>query len=170
MENINIKIRATSIIKASYSVCKRFAVLVFTLFMVVNAHAQHDHDADTTKLITKAKRSTDLYVEPAFNFESHRTYTLDFSVTDKDGEPLSGVILLISSIPDDVEDVDDEALLDKSLMSILRTDQYGRVYQQVEAAKIYTNLLVELNMQTEGNKVIVDASETDYVSHHFMLN
>ena len=140
------------------------------LFMGVNAYAQDNYDADTTKLKTKANRSTDLYVEAEFNFDSHRLYTLDFSVTDKDGEPINGAILLVSTIPDGVESVDDQALLNKSLMSIVRTDQYGRVYQQVEAAKIYTNLLVELNMQTEGNKVIVDASETDYVSHHFNVN
>jgi hypothetical protein len=140
-----------------------------TLFMSAQGFAQDDYEADPTKLVTKAKRSSELYVEPAFNFDSHRVYTLDFSVSTAQGEPLSGVFVRVSSLPMGVEQVDDEALLEKALMTSLMTDQYGRAYQQIEVTKLQTNLLIELNMQIEGNQVIFDASQVDTVSYHFTV-
>jgi hypothetical protein len=140
------------------------------VFFCTNTFAQGGYEADANKLRTKASRSNELYVEPSFNFDTYHNYTLDFYVADRNGDPVGNVMIMVSSIPVEVSDIDDPVIEERSFMSILKTDQFGRAYKIVEASYANTNLLVELKQQVEGNKMIIDAHDKEYISHSFTIN
>jgi anti-anti-sigma regulatory factor len=147
--------------------------VLITLCLVLpantNGNTLGNHQPMAGKLDTNASRSKELYVEPEFRFDTFKSMTVDISVVDLNGNPVAGAIALISNIPKDVSDLYDQRLEQKSLIGIVRSDQYGRVYQTLELSSSVTRVLLELNIQSENNKVIIDIDDTQYISHFFQV-
>jgi hypothetical protein len=95
--------------------------------------------------------------------------TVDISVVDINGNPVAGAIALISNIPEEVLDLYDQRLEQKSLIGVVRSDEYGRVYQTLELSSSVKRVLLELNIQSENNKVIIELDNTEYISHFFQV-
>jgi hypothetical protein len=147
--------------------------VLITLFLVLPADANENtlqnHQPMAVKLDTNAGRSKELYVEPEFRFDTFKLMTVDISVVDLNGNPVAGAIALISNIPKDVLDLYDQRLEQKSLIGVVRSDQYGRVYQTLELSSSVKRVLLELNIQSENNKVIIEVDNTEYISHFFQV-
>lgn len=137
-----------------------FLALITSFFSTANT-------ANDYQLESKASNSKELYIDPAFAFATFKTMTVDVSVVDSDGNPISGGIALISDIPEDVLELSDQRLEQKSLISVVRTDDYGRIYQDVEVSNSVTKILLELNIQSQNNKIIVELDNAPYISHLF---
>lgn len=132
-------------------------------------YANQSFDAETQRLQTKAGKSYDLYVESSFNFRTFKTITLDILVTNTQGLPSANKILLVSTIPDGEDDQLEQRYVQKSVLSLIRTDEYGRVYKPIEVSNSISSLLIELNEQTANNKVLIDVPDSLHVSHSFEI-
>ena len=87
------------------------------------ANARERYMLDTEKLVTKAAKSKDLYIEPDFNFQTFNTFTIEWSVNDQDGQLSQGVILRVFSTDNDetVKSVDGLVTLKTPLGMIRKT-------------------------------------------------
>lgn len=148
---------------------KGLKVLSYLLFSSVIFVSAQEHSADIEKLNKQANKSRDLYVEPEFNFLTYKKITVDLQVLDSEGEPVQGVMLMLSAIPEGVEDLSDERLVDKSIFSIVRTDSLGKAYQQIEIPLSINAVFIELNMLNANSQVIMDMYDTAYIQHVFEL-
>jgi hypothetical protein len=150
-------------------------LMLITMFLALflpadaNGNTLQDHQPMAGKLDTNAGRSKELYVEPEFRFDTFKLMTVDISVVDLNGNPVAGAIALISNIPEDVLDLYDQRLEQKSLIGVVRSDEYGRVYQTLELSSSVKRVLLELNIQSENNKVIIEVDNTEYISHFFQV-
>lgn len=158
------------IIKNLPSILYTAAYLYLAVCTVKVANATESYQPDTQRLVTKAAQSKDLYVEPDFNFQTFSTYILELSVNDQNGQPASGVILRIFST--DAENVQSKDSLGapKSLLGIVRTDQYGSVYQTIEISRSVKQILLELNTQSPDNQVLIKLAGQEYISHTFAVD
>jgi hypothetical protein len=127
----------------------------------------HNFSADMDKLETKAGKSRDLYVEADFDFQTFQSVTLDFLVLDAQQLPLDGALLSISLVPDDVVDASDQRLQKKSLLAFVRTDEFGRIYQPLELSNSVKKVLIELDIMRPDNKLIIDVTDTQHITHLF---
>ena len=145
--------------------------LCLLIFLPTSAigNTTQDHQPMAEKLDAKAGRSKELYVEPEFRFNTFKSMTVDISVVDLNGYPVSGAIALISNIPEDVLDLYDQRLEQKSLIGVVRSDESGHIYQQLELSSSVKRVLLELNIQSENNKVIIELDDTRYISHFFQV-
>lgn len=146
------------------------AYLYLAVFTVNVASANVSYQPDIKKLTTKAAQSKNLYVEPDFNFQTFNTYTLELSVNDQDGQPASGVILRVFSSKDENVISENEVVSQKSLLAIVRTDQYGSVYQTIEIPKSIKQVLLELNSKSPDNQVLIELENQEYISHIFAVD
>ncbi|MFT5813519.1 MAG: hypothetical protein ACI9VT_001271 [Psychroserpens sp.] len=148
-------------------------LVLITLCLVLpantNGNTLQDHQPMAGKLDTNAGRSKELYVEPEFRFDTFKSMTVDISVVDLNGNPIAGAIALISNISEDVLDLYDQRLEQKSLIGVLRSDEYGHVYQTLELSSSVTRVLLELNIQSVNNKVIIEVDNRQYISHFFQV-
>ena len=160
--NTGYILRSSSIMIALISLC---------LFSPSSAsgNTRLDNQTMAEKLDTKSGRSKELYVEPEFRFNTFKSMTVDISVVDLNGYPVSGAIALISNIPEDVLDLYDQRLEQKSLIGVVRSDESGHIYQQLELSSSVKRVLLELNIQSENNKVIIELDNTRYISHFFQV-
>ena len=160
--NTGYILRSSSIMIALISLC---------LFSPSSAsgNTRLDNQPMAEKLDTKAGRSKELYVEPEFRFNTFKSMTVDISVVDLNGYPVSGAIALISNIPEDVLDLYDQRLQQKSLIGVVRSDDSGHIYQNLELSSSVKRVLLELNIQSENNKVIIELDDTRYISHFFQV-
>lgn len=146
-------------------------VYFYLAVSIVNvANATETYLPDTVKLETKAAQSKDLYVEPDFNFDTFNTYTLELYVNDQDGEPAQGAILRVFSTNDENIQQKEGVTSQKSLLGIVRTDHYGRVYQTIEISQSVTQVLLELNSQSPDNQVLIKLADKEYISHVFEVD
>jgi hypothetical protein len=160
--NTGYILRSSSIMLALISLC---------LFSSSSAsgNTRQDHQPMAEKLDAKAGRSKELYVEPEFRFNTFKSMTVDISVVDLNGYPVSGAIALISNIPEDVLDLYDQRLQQKSLIGVVRSDDSGHIYQNLELSSSVKRVLLELNIKSENNKVIIELDDTQYISHFFQV-
>lgn len=114
-----------------------------------------DYTPEVEKLDTKAGDSTQLYVEPEFQFDTFKTVTFDLQLMDYDGAPVANTMLFLSSIEEGVVALDDPNLANKSLIAVLKTDASGSVYKQVEVDQNVANVLLEINALGTENEVIL---------------
>ena len=126
-----------------------------------------DYTPDATALDSSANKSTDLYVETDFTFDTYKVVTLDISATDPNGNALGNTLMFISVIDNEITELDDERLQNKELLSVAKTDENGSMYRQVEIASTVTKLLIELNTLGIENEVIVTINADNYVSYQF---
>jgi hypothetical protein len=162
------KVTVSSILKV-FSDVKKCGYITALALISFTSFAEQDFDADIQKLNSKAGKSSDLYVEPSFNFKTFKTVTLDLSVTDNAGMPSANIILRISSVSNNGNTDQEERWAKKSVISLVRTDQFGRIYRQVEMSNSVDTLLIELNEQTANNKVQIDLPDSLHVSHTFEI-
>lgn len=169
MPNLNTLQHVSKLATAAvFQSIKTMLMLVIVLSVVSTMTlAQQDYQPDTTKLDSKAGSSAELYVEKEFNFETYKRVVLDLSVVDLAGNPVSGALLRVSVIDPDIVALTDERLSDKSLVKIARTDQFGRLYQNLELSNSILKVLLELDMHQENNKVIVELDESLHLQHVF---
>jgi hypothetical protein len=160
--NTGYILRSSSIMLALISLC---------LFSSSSAsgNTRQDHQPMAEKLDAKAGRSKELYVEPEFRFNTFKSMTVDISVVDLNGYPVSGAIALISNIPEDVLDLYDQRFQQKSLIGVVRSDDSGHIYQNLELSSSVKRVLLELNIKSENNKVIIELDDTQYISHFFQV-
>jgi hypothetical protein len=147
----------------------KFKVIGCFIYFLVMPIAAQEYAADTTKLDNKATKSKDLYIEPSFNFLTYKEVTLDFSVNDTQGNPMQGMVLKVFSVLPSTESGPEQPLTQKSLISIVRTDNSGRAYRQIEMSNSTTTVLVELGMQTANNTVTMDMHDSLHISHAFEI-
>jgi len=150
-------------VKKCPNVLYNAAYLYLAVLTVNMANANESYRPDTGKLVTKAAQSKDLYVEPDFNFQTLKTYTLELSVNNQAGQPAQGSILRIYS-------TDDGLAAQRSLLGIVRTDQYGSVYQTIELSQSVKQVLLELNSQSHDNQVLINLKEQEYISYVFEVD
>ena len=146
------------------------AYLCLAVCTVNVANATESYLPDTEKLVTKASQSKDLYVEPDFNFQTFNTYTLELKVNDQDAQPVQGVMLRIFSTDDENVQSEEGVAAQKSLLGIVRTDQYGSVYQTIEISQAVQQVLLELNSQSPDNQVLIKLTDQEYISHVFEVD
>lgn len=126
-----------------------------------------DYTPDTAALDESANKSTELYVETDFNFDTFKVVTLDINATGANGQALSNTLIFISVIDSEITELDDERLQHKALLTVAKTDANGNMYRQVETASTVTKLLVELNTIGIENEVILEMPSDNYVSYRF---
>jgi len=129
--------------------------------------ASGDYSPDSDKLDLKAGTSTELYVEPAFNFDSFKSVSFDITVTDHLNEPVQGVMLSISVIDEDITNFDDPLLQNKSLLTKVFTDANGQIYVTLEMSRSVGKVLLELHSLGLENDVIMPIDDSGTVIHHF---
>ena len=152
------------------SILHSVAYLCLAMCTINVASADQGYLPDAQKLATKASRSKDLYVEPDFDFKTFNTYTLELSVTDQDQQPAPSVILRVFSTDDENIQSEDGVPAQKSLLGIVRTDQYGSVYQPIEISQSVKQVLLELNSQSPDNQVLIKLTDQEYISHSFTVD
>lgn len=126
-----------------------------------------DYSPDSDKLDLKAGTSTELYVEPAFNFDSFKSVSFDISVTDHLNQPVQDVMLSISVIDAEITSFDDPLLQDKSLLTKVFTDANGQIYVTLEMSRSVSKVLLELHILGVENDVIMPIDDSGIVIHHF---
>lgn len=105
---------------------------------------QHVHAAD--KLVEKndpAGRSTELVVDPQFNFTSSKKVVLDITVSDDLNQPMPGVLLKVYAMEDPKRIKGIKRKLKSTLLTVVRTDATGAVQREVEIPEHYLNLKIE---------------------------
>lgn len=122
---------------------------------------------DVEKLTKTAQSSTDLYVEPSFNFNSHQNVIFTINVTDREGNPIANKVLSISSIDSEIVEYDDPRLQEKSLLVMAKTDNDGQVYLTLEIPQYISKVLLELNAVGLENDVILPVDDSGVVIHEF---
>lgn len=118
-------------------------------------------------LSSAAGDSTELYVEPDFEFDTAKVITLDLLAKDEFGQPLSKTLLKVSAIPNEVEDIVDPAVQQGSIVFISATDSNGAIYQQIEVAQTVNKLLLEVQTVGIENAVIVTLDDSNRVIYQF---
>jgi hypothetical protein len=126
-----------------------------------------DYQPDADKLSHGAETSSDLYVEPDFDFNSTKVVTFDVSAADFNDSPLSNRLLAISLIDNGIMDFADQRLQDKSIIAIVKTDTTGRVYLSIEMPISAQKVLLELKEIGLENKVMFALTDGEPVIHHF---
>lgn len=129
-----------------------------------------DYTPDPNKLEVTANNSSELYVETTFNFDSFKSVTFDILASDNLNKPLSGAMLLISAIDDEITAYDDPLIQDKSLLTKVFTDTNGQIYITIEMAKSVGKILLELNALGVKNDVILVIDDTNIISYSFDQN
>ena len=152
------------------SILQGCVCLYLAMCTVKLANANQGYLPDAQKLNTKASQSKDLYVEPDFNFKTFNTYTLELFVSDQNEQPAQGVILRVFSTNDENIQSEDGVPAQKSLLGIVRTDQYGSVYQTIEISQSVKQVLLELNSQSPDNQVLIKLNDQEFISHSFTVD
>ena len=126
-----------------------------------------DYTPDAAALNSEANKSTQLYVEPDFTFDTHKRLTLDISATGARGQVLSDTLVTVSVVDSDITALDDERLQNKALLMVAKTDGNGELYRQVEIASSQQKLRIELNALGIENEVLAAIANDNYVSYQF---
>ena len=134
---------------------------------VIDEPDEEDYSPDESGLDTEANNSEQLYVQPDFKFDTHKVITLDISAVNNDGQALANTLMFISAVDSDINELTDERLQQKALLTVARTNANGEVLREVETANTVTKLLIELNTVGIENEVLVTLADDNYVSYQF---
>lgn len=122
-----------------------------------------DYAPDDMKLEQAASKSEELYVEPEFQFDTFKSVTLDVLLTNNDGQPMVNTLIFVSAIDQNITELDDPELANKSLITVLKTDESGAVYRQLEMSQSVTKVLFEINAIGTNNEYIQDIGDVSEV-------
>ncbi|MDG1751472.1 MAG: hypothetical protein P8I03_07415 [Thalassotalea sp.] len=126
-----------------------------------------DYSPEEERLTTEASSSSELYVEPTFNFDSFKVIDVDISARDVASDPLSGALVSISVIDDSISDLNDVLINEKSLLTNVFTDNNGQINITLEVPDSVNKLLLEIHALGIENKVIFNVDEAALVMHNF---
>lgn len=115
----------------------------------------------------RAGKTRDLYADNNFQFNTYKVITLDINAIDDSEQALANTLLFVSALPDEVEQLDDQAITEKSLLRVFKTDASGGIYAEIEIASTVNKLLLELNTMGIENEVIVTLEQEQVVHHQF---
>jgi hypothetical protein len=118
-------------------------------------------------LTLEAERSTDIYVEETFNFNTYKTVTFDVSATKNDGTPLANTLLFVYAIPSEVQELAELKPEDKDLLFIVKTNSAGLALVTQEVNQNLDSLLLELQTIGIENQIVKKLTEQNLVLHHF---
>lgn len=104
---------------------------------------QHVHAKEVVVSKQTAGRSTELVVDPNFNFVNSNKVTLDISVTNDLKRPLPGVMLKVYAVEDPKRVGNVKRKLKTTLLTVIRTDASGNAQREVEIPEHYRDLKVE---------------------------
>lgn len=116
------------------------------LAMALNQHVHAKTSKDKEK--KEAGRSTELIVDPNFNFDSSTKVTLDISVTNDLKRPMPDVMLKVYAVEDPKRLGKVKRRLKTTLLTVIRTDATGNAQRQVEIPQHYRDLKVEKMMMS----------------------
>ena len=119
--------------------------LALSMVMNQNLHA----DELQLKERKGAGRSTELVVDPEFNFSSSHTVTLDITVSDDLNQPMAGVLLKVYAVEDPKRLKGVKRPLKTTLITVLRSDATGAVQRAVEIPEHYRDLKIEKLMMSD---------------------
>ena len=111
------------------------------LAMVTSQHVHAKSDK-----VKPASRSTELVVDPDFNFESSKSVVLDISVTNDQNRPMPGVMLKVYAVEDPKYLNGVKRKLKTALISMIRTDANGNAQRTVEVPQHYRDIKIEKMM------------------------
>lgn len=100
----------------------------------------------------KVARSTELRVDPDFNFASSRIIVLDVSVTDELDHATANALLKVYAVEDPKRAAGVKRRLKRTLIAVLRTDEAGFVESFVEVPQHYRDLEIENTQLSMDNK------------------
>lgn len=126
-----------------------------------------DYSPEEERLTTEASSSSELYVEPTFNFDSFKVIDVDISARDVADDPLSGALVSISAIDDSISDLNDVLIDEKSLITNIFTDNNGQINITLEVPDSVNKLLLEIHALGIENRVIFNVDEAALVMHNF---
>lgn len=125
------------------------------------------YQPDPEKQQNTAEETDDLYVEEDFEFNTYKVLTIDIQAVDDLGEALANTLLFVSSVPEQVSELDDQRMAEKSLMSVFKTDSSGAIYTQMEISTNVNKVLLELNTLGIENEVLISLSEDNMLQYQF---
>jgi len=139
--------------------------LVLLSAAISTVHAAEYQPAESL-LETKADRSNQLYVSPEFNFDNQRRITLDLMAFDDQGDPLINTLVVIKGRASESRYLDEEPQ-SYELVSMLRTDDSGAVYREVELADQIDQLQIQVQTVGIENVLHIELIDDDAVYHTF---
>lgn len=121
--------------------------LALSMAMNQNVHA----DELQIKQITSAGRSTDLVVDPEFNFSNSKSVILDIIVSDDLNQPSAGVLLKVYAVEDPKRLKGVKRPLKTTLLTVAISDATGAVQREVEIPEHYRDLRIEKMVMSEDS-------------------
>ncbi len=126
-----------------------------------------DYTPDESKLDADAESSSDLYVEPEFQFDTYKTLTVDLLISNIEGAPMANTMVFISAVPADVTELDAPELADKSLLTVAKTDSSGVIYRQLEVSQTLSKVLIEVSAIGVENERLIDVPANNLINVQF---
>jgi len=126
---------------------------------------QHVHAQSDEAVNEPAGRSTELVVDPEFNFNSSRKVTLDITVRNDLNQRQSGVLIKVFAVEDPKRVVGVKRKLKTTLISVLRSDDNGNVQREVEIPQHYRDLRIEKQAMSSrpAKDIVIDNQEKIFV-------
>ena len=112
----------------------------------------------------KVSRSTDLVVDPSFNFETSRTVSLDIAVTDDLNQPMVGVMVKVFALEDPSRLGNIKRALKSTLITVARTNSEGKVVREVEIPQHYRDLKIEKQTMSANPIKILSVQGQQHIS------
>lgn len=145
---------------------KLVTVFAATVLCSQGVLAQQDYEPDPEKLDNKAGNSKQLYIEPDFNFNSHRSVVIDLIALNDEGLPLAQQLIFVSGRAASEDEASEEPPT-YELLSIVVTDESGKVYSTLEVSDDINELSIESQILGVESAVVVDLNDTLTVNHTF---
>ena len=121
---------------------------------------------DGSLLLEAATASSELYVEPAFDFQTSNSIMLYITAVNADNAPIEYSRISIYLVPDSITDWNDELMDQAELLTSGITDLNGVFSRQLDVPDYGTQLLLVLDAMGFENKQLV-AINSMTVTHHF---
>lgn len=100
---------------------------------------------------TGAASSTDLVVDPEFNFSNSRSVVLDIIVSNDINQPQPGVLLKVYAVEDPKRLKGVKRPLKTTLLTVAISDTTGAVQREVEIPEHYRDLRIEKMVMSEDS-------------------
>ncbi len=117
-----------------------------------------DYSPDSSKLISAAEGSRELYVDEQFRFDHRVTTTLFVTAAEADGTPISNTRLSVYRVMTELEEWSDEYLDEAEKIAVGMTNDDGHFERTLELVDFNQKLLLELNTTRLENKALVSVS------------
>ena len=124
------------------------------------------YEPDGSLLLEAATASSELYVEPAFGFETSNSVALYITAVNADNSPIEYSRISVYLVPESISDWNDELMDQAELLTSGITDLNGVFSRQLDVPDYGTQLLLVLDAMGFENKQLVSINSMT-VTHHF---